>query len=315
MRMNKNNCGAAHGSLTVEASLVLPVFIYVIIAFMYFLQVVRIQECLQNAITETGIFTVKYAYVYDYIMKYGKENASEENIKESGNGSYTGNGQEESIENLKSRFESSIEAAVAKAIDSTYYKVKMQDFLDINRINKSCIKDGFDGIHTSLSGFMEEDDAVDIILTYDIRLPLLFIHVEDIPVIQRIRMRGWTGHVVAEKNTSTDTSDENEKMVYITETGNVYHLYRDCTYLNLSIREVNIDQIDILRNDSGGKYKKCSLCGDSVPAGGKTVYITDTGDRYHWNLNCSALKRTIIKIPISEVGDRHLCSRCAARSK
>ncbi len=318
MGINKNYLRVVRGSLTVEAALVLPIFIYVIIAFLYFLQIIRMQENLQNAITETGFYTAKYAYVYDYLMEYEKEDDSgnkktEENKEESEAGDNKG---KESEDNTEKKLEASIEAVIAKSIDSTYYKVKMQDYLDINKINRSCIENGFAGVHTYLSGFMKEDDAVDIILTYNIRLPLLFINIKDIPVMQRVRMRGWNGHEVAAKNSSSGTADENQEMVYITETGTVYHLYKDCTYLNLSINEVDFNQLDILRNDSGGKYKKCSLCGDGADASGrKTVYITGTGDRYHWNLNCSGLKRTIFTIPISEVGDRSLCTRCAAKNK
>jgi hypothetical protein len=332
MRINNKHLKVARGSLTIEAALVLPIFIYIIIAFVYFLQIIGVQENLQNAITETGFFTAKYAYVYDYISEYEQEEESQDentednkNTKDSKNINDNKNTEEnkndlnkekeeKSEENTKSKLESSMEAIIAKGIDSTYYKLKMQDYLDVNKINHSCIDNGFDGVHTYLSSFLREDDAIDIILTYNIKLPLLFINIDAIPIMQRVRMRGWNGHKVAAKNSPSDTTDENEEMVYITETGTVYHLYKDCTYLNLSIKEVNFDQIENLRNKSGGKYKKCSICGDSGNSSGQ-VYITDTGDRYHWNLNCSGLKRTIITIPKSEVGDRSLCSRCAARDK
>lgn len=316
MRINSKSLKVARGSLTVEAALVLPIFIYIIIAFVYFLQIIGIQENLQNAITETGFFTAKYAYVYDYLNEYEQNNDSQNDAQKENSEEDKDNSEkeEESEENTKSKLESSIEAVIAKGIDSAYYKIKMQDYLDVNKINHSCIENGFDGVHTYLSSFMREDDAIDIILTYNIKLPLLFINLDEIPVMQRVRMRGWNGHEVAVKNAPSETTDENEEMVYITETGIVYHLYKDCTYLDLSIKEVNFNQIENLRNNSGGKYKKCSLCGDNVNESGQ-VYITDTGDRYHWNLNCSGLKRTIITIPKSEVGDRGLCSRCAARDK
>ncbi len=278
----------------------LPVFIYAMIAFVYFLQIIGIQEKLQKAITETGLYTAKYAYVYDYIMEYEKD--------EHGNGK-----EEEQEEGIKDSFKESIEAVIARSIDSTYYKAKMQDYLDVNIINHSCIENGYEGIHAYLSAFMEEGDAVDIILVYNIKLPLLFVNLDDIPVMQRVRLRGWSGHKVAAKNSSPESPEENEDIVYITETGTVYHLTKECTHLALSVSEVNYEQIDTLRNDSGGRYKKCSLCGNSGAAGQKTIFITNTGDRYHWNLNCSGLKRTIIAIPISEAGDRSLCTRCGSK--
>ncbi len=315
MRINKK-ISVIHGSLTVEAALVLPVFIYIIIAFIYFLQIIRLQESLQNAITETGLFSAKYAYVYDYVTEYGKEDTNHPaDTKEMTETNGIG---ETPAENTQNNLSSSVEEVIAKTIDSAYYKVKMQDYLDISTINRFCIKNGFDGIHTYLSGFLKEDNAIDIIVSYDIRLPLMFLNIQDIPVMQRVRLRGWNGHRVALKNESSDSpspSEDNEKMVYITETGTVYHLYRDCTYLRLSIREVNIGQVGNLRNEAGGKYTECNLCKDSAADGIQTVYITDSGDRYHWNLACSGLKRTVITIPISQVGDRNLCSRCRVRSE
>jgi hypothetical protein len=193
----------------------------------------------------------------------------------------------------------------------------MQDYLDVSTINRFCIKNGFDGIHTYLSGFLKEDHAIDIILSYDIKLPLLFLEIQDIPVMQRVRLRGWNGHQVAKKNETSNSptpDGDNEKMVYITDTGTVYHLYQDCTYLKLSIRDTNLGQVGNLRNEAGGKYTECNLCKDTV-SGTQTVYITDSGDRYHWHLACSGLKRTIITIPISKTGGRNLCSRCKVRSE
>ncbi len=315
MKRNKK-ITVIHGSLTVEAALVLPIFIYIMIAFIYFLQIIRLQESLQNAITETGLFSAKYAYVYDYVTEYEKENTNHPaDTKEKAELNGVGENQAEDTKNSLSY---SMEEVIAKAIDSTYYKVKMQDYLDVSTINRFCIKHGFDGIHTYLSGFMKEDNAIDIIVSYDIRLPIMFFNIQDIPVMQRVRLRGWNGHKVALKNESPDSTspgEENEKMVFITETGTVYHLFRDCTYLKLSIQEVNAGQVSGLRNEAGGKYTECNLCKDSAADGRQTVYITDSGDRYHYNLACSGLKRTIITIPVSQAGERNLCSRCRVRGE
>lgn len=301
MKINRISDRKTQGSLTVEAALVLPVFIYAVIAFVYFLQIIGLQENLQNAITETGYFAAKYAYVYDYLLNYKDtepDNKEESTISE---GEYE---QQEGID-------TSIDTIIARTIDSAFYKVKMQDYLDTKSINQSCIKDGFLGIHTYMSSYMAEADSVDLILIYNVKLPLLFIKLDTIQMVQRVRLRGWSGHKVSLKNTPTETNEGNEDTVYITENGTVYHLTKNCTHLALSIKEALFEQIEGLRNDSGGKYKKCELCGDKGNmADQNSVYITNTGDRYHWDLDCSGLKRTIIAILLSEVGDRSLCKRC-----
>lgn len=281
-------------SFTLEAALVLPIFIYAMLAFIYFLQIFLLQEYLQNAITETGYFSAKYAYIYEYLLNYDETEAKDNKDK--------------------SEIESGVDAVLARTIDSSYYKIKIKDYLDISKIDESCIKNGFSGIHTLLSSYMAEEDAIDIIITYDIKLPLLFITLDNVPITQRVRMRGWSGHHVKAKVTTPDSSNEDgdkkEEVVYITESGTVYHRTKECTHLKLSIQKVSFSQLEMLRNDSGGKYKKCSLCGNNGSSGEDCVYITKDGDRYHWNLGCSGLKRTIIEILLSEVGERRPCQRC-----
>lgn len=284
-----------HASLTVEAALVLPVFIYAAIAFIYFLQIVLLQEKLQEAITQTGYFSAKYAYVYEYLLHYED---TQEFADEDG-----------------SSMAADMDVITARMIDSAFYKTKLRDYLDTEEINRSCIKNGFTGIHTYLSSYMTEDEAIDVVVNYEIKLPLLFIRLNDIQMVQRVRMRGWSGHRVEAKGSSEDGSaeeeaDKDERTVYITENGTVYHLNRDCSHLRLSVHMVQFSLIEGLRNESGGRYKKCSLCGKSGLSDQENVYITDSGDRYHCDLGCSGLKRTVIEIPLSQAAGRRPCQRC-----
>lgn len=307
------------GLLTVEAALVLPIFIYAIIAIVYFLQILWLQESLQNGITEAGYFTAKYAYVYDYIHNYEGDHGtrpSEENITKNQDAivsnvpeNYTAH-KEESYDEKRANIENSVEGLIAKAIDSTFYKIKLKDYVDVDSINQSCILGGYSGIQTYLSSFMEEEDTIDIILIYKVKLPLFFIEVDGLPMVQRVRLRGWSGTKVALKDDIEETTEDSE-IVYITEHGRVYHLNKECSHLKLSIKEAYIDDIKELRNDAGGKYKECEICDEyQIGLENHKVYITDYGDRYHRSLGCSGLKRTIKAIPKSEVKDRSPCKRC-----
>ena len=65
--------------------------------------------------------------------------------------------------------------------------------------------------------------------------------------------------------------------------------------------------VDGMRNADGGKYYPCEGCGGNPD---ETVYITDYGDRYHTDINCSGLKRTVEEIDIKDVGDRGVCKKC-----
>lgn len=65
------------GSLTVEASFVFPIFMFAILIFIYFLQLFVVQEKIQKALTETAAYVSKYGYINDYMKEYENEDIVE----------------------------------------------------------------------------------------------------------------------------------------------------------------------------------------------------------------------------------------------
>lgn len=284
-------------SLTLEAALVMPIFMFSIITFIYFLQVIIIHDNLQEAITNIGLEAAKYGYVYDSLLEETKEDGSKNKV---------------SGTNIKSEdgiVDSTLDKFIAKSIDSTFFKAALYDNVNPKLLENSCIKGGIGGIHTYLSNYMEENNTVDVVINYKIEIPTLFLKLNNFQVVQRAKLRGWNGYKPLTKIKGKTGEDIEEEMVYITETGTVYHTSRECTHLKLSTKLVPFEQVENLRNNSGGKYKKCQICGSDSKIEG-LVYITTNGDRYHISGNCSGLKRTIKEVPLSKVKDRNLCERC-----
>ncbi len=124
-------------------------------------------------------------------------------------------------------------------------------------------------------------------------------------VAQKAVVRCWTGYT----GESFDNGFSGE-IVYITPEGSVYHKNRDCTHLRLSVRQIASGTLEGERNSAGGRYTPCEYC---VRRGqtGATVYVTDYGASYHNNRNCQGLKRTVMAVPLSQVGGRPGCSRCS----
>lgn len=176
----------------------------------------------------------------------------------------------------------------------------MVEAIGSERLNRSIIVGGSTGLDCHESRMSPKTAVLDFVVSYKVKIPILMFGIAPLSYRHEMKVKGWTGY---EK---TGFVNENEKTVYVTETGLVYHKNYRCTYLDLSIRMVDSGQISDLRNESQGKYKPCERCGGP----GSSVYITNTGDRYHGSLSCSGLKRSVYAIPITEALGKNACSRC-----
>lgn len=291
---NKND----QASITVEASLVLPVFIFGIMAILYFLQILLIQEIIQSAITQTGEFASQYAFIYDYIQNYEDDGRYNEKNESKNDGKFNNISKEYvDINNLGA---------------SIFYQAKMKEYINKDIIDNSCVIGGIGGISLLQSKFLEQNDMIEIIALYNIKIPVPIYRLGNILTVQSVKIRAFTGYkpinYLIEKKEDGAVDD---RIVYITRTGTVYHIRRDCTYIKFNISECKFENLGVQRNDSGGKYYACESCMrdkhlDSTAA----VYITSDGNRYHSTLSCSKLKRSVIEILLSKVQGRSPCSRC-----
>ncbi len=249
------------GSLTLEAAIALPFFIFVCIAFVFFCQFFYLHCEIQGSLFQAARYI-------------------------SGNVLYT----QTAVDN---NLLDAVCVATARQKVSEYSKDALEQCV--------CLDGGFDGLQFVYSTVSQ--DYVDLVVNYRVKLPYAFGFDATFPVVQRCRIRAWTG-----ESGITQREKANE-MVYITEHGTVYHRTKDCTHLKLTIRQVQTDWLSSCRNQNGGKYKACEKC---AKEGAKTehVYITTEGDRYHNTVNCSGLKRSVQQIPMSEIQGKSACARC-----
>lgn len=175
--------------------------------------------------------------------------------------------------------------------------------LDKKIVENAGVKGGILGITALQSEF--DKDMIHFEVNYYAGMPFDFLKILGFPCTQKVSVRKWVGNEDKGAEGGSAGNDD-KKMVYITETGTVFHTNSNCSHLRLSIKTVAKVQISELRNNSGGKYYSCERCGGS----GTVLYITDYGDRYHTDINCSGLKRVIYTVPYETVSDRPACSRC-----
>lgn len=130
-------------------------------------------------------------------------------------------------------------------------------------------------------------------------LPKVWMH-------NTVKVHAWTG---ADETAFSGETREPEEMVYVTETGTVYHKKAGCRYLKVSINQISGSSLTHARNDSGQKYSPCESCSRNQKPSG-VVYVTSSGNRYHNLATCSGLKRTVKLVKESQLGGMHACSSC-----
>ncbi len=198
-------------------------------------------------------------------------------------------------------------SAAGEFLEALYLRERILQRAGRTYLDRSMIEGGSGGIRVLCAENSGEQDCVDVVLYYRVEPVVDILGFSGFTMANRCRMKAWTGYRLESKS----EGETEEEMVYVTETGSVYHKSRNCTHLMLSVREVKREILETLRNAGGGKYYPCESCGEHA---GGSVYVTEEGDRYHSSFGCSRLKRTVYSIPISKAGGRGPCSRCCARA-
>ena len=258
------------GSMTLEAAFVLPFFLFAVINILFAVNIIGTQSRINAALHQTGNKMAFAGYVYERTV-----------------GSVLP------------------DSLVDVAMTNMYAKGKVLEYVGKDYLNQSCVVGGAGGISFAGSSVMEEGDIIDLQVSYRVKPFSEIMGFNGFAMTQRYYGKAWTGYDVTQFVSDTNQTDP---MVYITETGTVYHVDRNCTYLNPSVESVSAATVGEKRNQAGGKYYPCEICGTGTGEG--QVYITRQGSSYHSRINCSGLKRTIYTVPLSQVGGRGRCSKC-----
>lgn len=258
----------SEGSLSIEAALIIPIFMFVIMAVLSFVEILRLQIKVDNAMQQCAKELSVYGYAFD---EFGKDMVGDLSIP---------------VETLFS--ETYIKNRVISEVGEEYLKNSPAEGTSL---------------HFTGSRIME-DDRIEIRCSYYVT-PFFSLSPQTGFLTGTTAVaRAFTGY----DNMAAVSLEDKEEYVFVTPNGTVYHRSRSCHYLDLSIEKAFTDQLPGLRNEDGGIYKKCPICGEENS--GTVVFITKYGDRYHQDILCSGLKRTIEAIPISQTGSRTPCVKC-----
>lgn len=261
-------------SATLEGTLVIPLYMYAVLTVIYVLQMLSIQATMAMAMQETVRELAKEAYVLQHTSE--KQTGEEKR----GGGMYT-------------------------ILTSVYARQKLMHHLPDNFVENSRLEHGFMGISLLGSSFMQQDNRIVLCVSYRLRNPFDIFSIGNTWVRQKSVGGAWLGEDFIKKR---EQKTHEEKLCYITFHGAVYHLDENCTYLKPTVYTVGKEEVLHRRNASGGKYYACEHCrirGISV-----FLYVTDYGNRYHTDRNCSNIAHEYEVKKVSEVPYMHACSKC-----
>lgn len=209
------------GSITVEASIVLPLFIFTLISIIYFFNLIFIQINMQIQLenvaksinASTCITTGMDVNLSD------SENSLMENVI--------------------------IDAAGTIAINTLFINEDIKSFAD-----NTLIVNGSEGLSFLGSDVTNTDYPLKLLLSYKVRMPFIPEDIFTFNITHQCYFKAFNGKKLAK------TVLENVFFVYVTEDGEYYHTGKMCSHL---ARYTFIENLDTLKKNYPD-IRQCSFC-------------------------------------------------------
>lgn len=263
-----------YASVSVEAAIALSVFIFAIVAMMIPFRMMERQRQVQASLESVNEKLCQYAYL-EYQLTKGEEIPKEE-----------GEWKEDLLLGL-------INGAAGEGAKILAKRMFSQE--------------GMERISFSQSTFLKDNETINFHMNYQMRMPFSILGLSSLSFSSGSVRRAWIGRDGLHKEEKTD--EKSEQVVYIGKNSTRYHKSRNCHYLSNQLQSVSFDKISDYRNQGGGKYYPCAVCGKRASKG-SLVFIMKSGSRYHSDSVCSAITASIQAVKLSEVEDLGACSYC-----
>lgn len=191
----------------------------------------------------------------------------------------------------------------ASLLSGAYVHGGLTAYLGTAYLDGSPLTYGSRGLQLLGSGMLASGDELDITLTYSVSPMIKLVGFGRFRMVNHYYAHLWNGYDVS-KSAAVD------ERVFVAQSGEVWHRDRNCTYLQLSVRQVRGTEIGKERNQWGRRYDACGTCaGGAVP---NVLYVTSDGNSYHHRPDCPGIKRTVRSLTKGAAEERgyRRCSRC-----
>lgn len=263
-------------AVSVEAALALSIFIFAMVCMMIPFRMMERQRQVQAALESVNEDLCQYAYL-EHMLSGGEELPKE-----------GGDWKKELLLGLVNG---------AAGVGAQF------------RAEEMFSQEGMESHSFSRSAFLEDGATIRFCMDYGMRMPFSILGLDKISFSSQSARRAWIGRDGLKREGSGSQEDDDDPIVYIGKTSTRYHRSRDCHYLSNKLKVLTYDEVDGYRNQGGGRYYPCAVCGGSAQPG-SLVYIMESGARYHTDKDCAAIIAYVQEVRLSEVEHMGGCSYC-----
>ncbi len=262
-------------SLTVEASLIVPLVLVLFLPFLYVIRSVYVYDCVETAVCETVRQMEPLLYLAEKTDQPEGETGDTAEQEEIDSNTETAVGDMlqnyRSFSSLLKSFQhgSGAKALTQQAVLQQLAKDLTARLLERHNLEDWGLKNGLDGISYSLSEFFFDEGSRKSLFAITVCYELDYK--PSAPVYIRTTGRSYTGQDTIGQTVQGSTAEENETEWYRLGSGTHYHT-RDCYLIAKDVFSLSKEEA-VQRG-----YAACSSCASRT---GSTVWVTEGGECYH----------------------------------
>lgn len=272
-------------SMTIEAAICLPLFLFFAAALMQPLHWLNRQRQVQTKLESVCEGLAQYAYVEEDLK--GRPEREEADWAE-----------QEGLEETAGLY-----SMISETAGGLWLWKKLQAYTGTAKMKKA---------------EMQSEDA-NLLLTVEYQEDIPFFNglAGGMEIHAAVKRRKWTGldGKLKEAGAGEELQEEGAgtEWVYVGAGMGRYHLYRDCHYISNQYEAVSASEAAQMKNAYGTRLTPCNRCGAKGDNG--IVYITKAGEHYHSSKDCSAMAAYVRKVRKDEVEYLGVCSYCLRKKE
>ncbi len=264
-------------SMTLEAALILPLFLFFMLGILSVFDMVLLQSSVSASLFRAGREAAEYAWYARYALESEDAGAS-------------------------AAYDSFPARAAAEGLSLAWVSGRTEELVRKENPAGAVLSGGI----SLLGSEIRTDGEIYLTASYKAAPAFALPGLPALTLQSTYAGHAWTGYRLSEWE--EEKEEETDEFVYITDRGAVYHRDRACTYLSPSVRSVQGALVSGERSLGGSVYYPCEYC---RPSDAGCVFITSYGNRYHSSASCSAIHRNVREVPLKSVeGRMRPCSKC-----